>query len=162
MGIELEGRKTLPAHLELRANVALIRSETKFVRSRIDFPGGIRQYIPIDTLTRTMYGQAPYVINGILAYNSDSLGLSVAVSYNVQGERLVITSDNPNIPDVYEQPRHLLDVKVTKKLGKHFGTSLTVRDVFNSSVIRSYKGSDVVFDKYTYGTNYILSFSYKL
>jgi outer membrane receptor for ferrienterochelin and colicin len=161
-GIEIEGKKILPAHFDLRANVAFIKSETNFVRSRLDFPGGVKEYIPIDTLTRTMFGQAPYVVNGMLTYTADSLGLSVSVNYNVQGARLVITSDNPFIPDIYEKPRHLLDAKVIKSLGKHFSASLTVRDLLNTSIVREYKDTNVEFDRYTYGTNYILSVLYKL
>jgi hypothetical protein len=161
-GVEVEGKKILTKHFDVRANIAVIKSETHFVRSRIDFPGGVRQYIPEDTVTRTMFGQAPYLVNGILTYKADSLGLSVSLSYNLQGSRLVIASDNPAIPDIYELPRHLIDLKATKKIGKHFSTSLTVRDILNSSIIRSYKDWNIVYDKYTYGTNYLFSVAYKL
>ena len=161
-GIELEGKKLIGKHFEFRTNVALINSKTEFVRNRMDISGGVKKYIPLDTLTRTMFGQAPYVLNGILTYSADSLGLSVTASYNVQGERLVITSDNPSVPDVYELPRQLMDVKVTKKIGKHFSAGLTIRDILNASVTRSYKDWNIIYDKYTYGTNYVLGISYKL
>ena len=135
-GVELEGRKYFMKHFEAGANVSLTWSQTKYVRSRTDLSGGIKEYIPIDTLTRTMFGQAPYVINGLITYRADSLGLSVTLSYNVQGSRLVITSANPGIPDVYETPRHLLDAKITKTIRKHFSVSFTVRDILNSPVKR--------------------------
>jgi hypothetical protein len=161
-GFELEGRKVLAGHFEIGANIAMIWSQTKFVRNRTDLSEGIKTYIPIDTLTRTMYGQAPYVVNGILTYRADSIGFSVTASYNVQGARLVITSANPAIPDVYEMPRHLLDVKVNKRFGKHFNVNLTVRDILNSPVTRTYKDWDIEYDEYHYGTSYVLGVSYKL
>ncbi len=126
---------------------------------------GPRVYIPVDTVSRTMFGQAPYVVNSMLTYNFDSLGMTVTVGYNVQGARLVIASDNSERPDVYELPRHLFDIKITSKLGRHFGVSFTVKDVLNSPVRRSYNNNDgftLDYDNYQYGTNYLLGFSYKL
>jgi hypothetical protein len=165
-GIEIEGRKIISRHFEAGANITLVNSNTNYVRTRFELSNGIKTYIPLDTISRTMFGQAPYVLNGILTYRADSIGLIVTASYNVQGARLVIASDNPSIPDVYEMPRNVIDIKISKRIGRHFGISLTVRDLLNTPIRRSYKyeeGFNVLdYDKYTYGTNYILSFSYKL
>ncbi len=161
-GIELEGKKKINKHFEFRANIAIINSQTKFVRNRVDLSNGVKEYIPLDTLTRTMFGQAPYVVNGILTYTADSLGLSATLSYNVQGQRLVITSGNPSIADVYELPRDLLDVKVMKRLGKHFSASITVRDILSAPTSRTYKDSEFIYDKISYGTTYVFGILYKL
>ncbi|MEO8149683.1 MAG: carboxypeptidase-like regulatory domain-containing protein [Bacteroidia bacterium] len=164
-GIELEGKKVLTKNFDLNANVTLANSETKFVRTRLEISSGIKNYIPVDTLTRTMYGQAPYVVNGILSYHADSIGLTLTLSYNIQGKRLVIASDNKEVPDIYEQPRNLLDFKVSKNLGRHFIVSLTIRDVLNTSIVRSYNytdGTNLDYDKYSFGTNYELGVIYKL
>lgn len=165
-GIELEGRKKITSHLDFRANVALMNSSTEFVRTRIAIgSGGVREYIPGDTITRPMFGQAPFVINAMLSYTADSIGLSVSLSYNVQGARLAIASDNKEIPDVYELPRHLMDIKIIKRLSKHFNASFTIRDLLNSPIQRSYKypeGYTLDYDKFRYGTNYILGISYNL
>jgi hypothetical protein len=165
LGIEIEGGKKLTKQLEFRANVSLINSITNFIRKRIEInPLGIKDYIAVDTIKRTMFGQAPYVINGILSYHADSLGLILTLSYNVQGPKLTIASDVKEIPDIYEIPRHLLDMKATKTLGKFFNISFTVKDILNSPIRRSYKTINgwVDYDKYRYGTSYILSLSYKL
>lgn len=160
MGIEFEARKSIVKQLEFRTNVTLVRSRTTFVRKQ---EVGTNNYIPIDTITRPMFGQAPYIINGILSYTSDSLGLTLTLSYNIQGPRLALSSVIKDVPDVYELPRHLLDFKVTKKLGKHFSTSLTVRDILNSPIRRAYKFDnwDTNYDLYKYGTNYVLGLSYQ-
>ncbi len=164
-GIELEGRKKLGKSLDFRANVSLIYSQTEFVRTRTEISGGVKSYIPQDTVSRSMFGQAPFVINGIATYTADSLGLTATLSYNVQGPRLVIAADVKEIPDIYEQPRNLFDLKVSKTIGKHFSVNFTVRDILNSSVRRTYDYSDgesLDYDNYRYGTNYILGFVYKL
>jgi outer membrane receptor protein involved in Fe transport len=159
-GIELEGRKAITKHFEFRANVTFVKSQTTFVRY-ISY-GNI--LLPVDTIKRSMFGQAPYVLNGMLVYKADSIGLTLTVSYNVQGPRLALSSVRQNVPDIYELPRQLLDFKVTKKLGKHFSASLTVRDILNSAITRAYKFDtwDVKYDSYKYGTNYVLGISYQL
>ncbi|MGZ4033535.1 MAG: carboxypeptidase-like regulatory domain-containing protein [Bacteroidia bacterium] len=164
-GIEIEGRKGIIKNLEFRANFTLVKSLTSYVRTRQEVVGGTVMTYNEDTVTRPMFGQAPYIVNGILTYTSDSLGLTATLSYNVQGPRLVIGSNNKSIPDVYELQRHLLDFKVSKKVGKHFSVSVTIRDILNSPVTRVYKyddGSQIIFDKYRWGTNYILSVLYKI
>ncbi|HKR06104.1 MAG TPA: TonB-dependent receptor [Bacteroidia bacterium] len=162
-GVELEGKKVLAKNFDIGANVTIVESHSKYVRTTILIGGGsVKIYLPQDTVTRTMFGQAPYVVNAILSYKAEKLGLVCTASYNVQGERLVIASDNAAIPDIYEQPRHLADFKVTKTLGKHFSVSGTVRDILNTSVERKYHGTGTIYDTYNYGTNYVLGISYKL
>jgi hypothetical protein len=111
-----------------------------------------------------MFGQAPYIVNGILSYASDSLGITATVSYNVQGPRLVLTGILKGRPDVYEMPRHTVDMKVSKTLSKHFSMSLTVRDLLNAPVRRAYKipSGYIDYDSFRYGTNFQVGLSYKL
>ena len=114
-----------------------------------------------------MFGQAPYLINSIVSYTSDSLGFTATLSYNIQGPRLVIGGLVKENADVYELPRNIIDFKITKTLGKHFSTSLTVRDILNTPFRRSYlvnlpNNTWVDFDNFRYGTNFVLGISYKL
>lgn len=164
-GLEVEFRKGIIKGLEFRANVTLVKSFTSYVRTRQEVIGTTVTVFYEDTVKRSMFGQAPYIINGILSYTSDSLGLTATVSYNVQGPRLVIGSNNKATPDIYELQRHLLDFKVSKKLGKHFSVSFTIKDILNSPVKRAFKyedGDEIIFDQYRWGTNYLLGISYKL
>jgi len=168
-GVELEARKGLGKHLEFRANATFVQSQTNFIQKQLQINSGVKEYITLDTIQRTMFGQSPYVLNAMLTYNSDTLGLGVTVSYNVQGPRLVLVSNN-GAPDIFELPRHLIDCKITKNIGKHFSTSFTVRDILNAPIRRSYKykdsnefqdGYSLDFDKYRFGTNYVLAVVYK-
>ncbi len=164
-GVELEGRKKIGKHFDFRANLSLIYSQTEFIRTRLDISGGVKNYIPQDTVSRSMFGQAPFVVNSMVTYTSDSIGLAVTLSYNVQGPRLVVAADVKEVPDIYELPRHLFDLKISKSIGKHFSMSLTVRDIFNSPIRRSYNyesGWDLNYDNYRYGTNFIVGLTYKI
>ena len=163
-GVELEGKKQLGNHFEFRANVTLVKSNAEFVRKDLQIIDGVKVYTIVDTIYRPMFGQAPYLFNSILTYSADSLGLTATVSYNVQGPRLVIAGSIKGRPDVYEIPRHLVDFKVSKTIGKHYLASLTVRDILNAPVRRAYNlpSGYVDYDNFRYGTNFLVSFAYKL
>jgi outer membrane receptor protein involved in Fe transport len=156
LGIEVEGKKTLLKNFDFRANITVVNSKTTIVHKR-------GETWSTDTITHTMYGQAPYIVNGILSYSSEKYNLSCALSYNVQGPKLVITN-NYGIPDIFEMPRHMLDFKISKSIGKYFSASLKIRDILNTATRRAYKYSAGWwdFDSYTYGTNYIFGISYNL
>ncbi len=160
-GVELEGRKKLPFNFELKANVTLVKSESDVVRKRIVVENGIKAFVPIDTITRTMYGQAPYVVNVILGYSADSLGLQITASYNLQGKRLVI-AESDLLSNIYELPRHHVDFKISKKLGKHFSTSFTLRDVLNTPVRLAGDGWKLDYENIKYGRSFSLGISYRL
>jgi outer membrane receptor protein involved in Fe transport len=162
-GLEFEGKKSLGPNFEIRANVTLVKSNSAFVRKEQSLVNNLYKYTPLDTINRPMFGQAPYIINGIMTYKSDSLGISASLSYNVQGPRLVITGVVKGFPDVYEMPRHTIDFKISKKLGKRYSTSLMVRDILNARVRRAYKTSAgyIDYDNFRYGTNFIVSLAYK-
>jgi len=163
-GLEFEGKKGLGKQFEVRANITLVESKSAFVRKDEFIVNGIKQYVILDTINRPMFGQAPYIINAISTFKSDSLGLSASLSYNVQGPRLAITGVIKGRPDVYEMPRNTIDFKITKKLGKHFNTSLMVRDILNTKVRRAYRMNNgyIDYDNFRYGTNFIVSIAYKL
>jgi hypothetical protein len=164
-GLEIEFRKGIIKGLEFRANLTLVKSFTSYVRTRQEVIGSTVTTYYEDTVKRSMFGQAPYIINGILSYTNDSLGLIATVSYNLQGPRLVIGSNNKAVPDIYELQRHLLDFKISKKFGKHFSLSFTIKDLLNAPIKRAYiyeDGEELLFDKYRWGTNYLLGISYKL
>jgi hypothetical protein len=110
VGLEVEGVKKLTKNLEIRANVTAIKSETNVVmKSRKDV-NGVIVLTPYDTLVRPMYGQAPFIINAIVNYNFEKSRVNVTLSYNIQGKRLVIAATE-NVPDVYEMPRNVIDLK---------------------------------------------------
>jgi outer membrane receptor for ferrienterochelin and colicin len=142
VGAEFEGKRKLTKKFEGRTNITFVKSATEVVQSTIYVSNGIKNFAPIDTVKRTMFGQAPYIFNAILTYNEDSLGLSVSLSYNVQGPRLVLSVGQTDVPDIFELPRNTIDLKVSKKLGEHFIVSLTGRDLLNAPIARAYNYSD--------------------
>lgn len=162
-GIEVEGKLKLNAHFEFRSNISVVKSFTRVEDRRLSIEDGIKTWIVVGILERTMFGQAPYVVNGILNYTGNK-GLSASLSYNVQGAKLVLTSIDAS-PNIYELPRHLLNFKIAQTLGKHFNVSFTIKDILNDPVRRSYKfaqGFLLDFDHYRYGSDYSIGISYNL
>ena len=156
VGVEIEGSKTFLKNFDVMGNVTFI--DSKAVINEVI--NGISR----DTITRSMYGQSPFIINGILSYKSSRAGLSAALSYNVQGPKLVFVTITQSQPDVYELPRHLLDFKISKSLGKHFSVELKIRDMLNSRVVWAYddQGFKTEYEGYNFGTTYTFSVAYKL
>jgi len=160
-GIEIEGKKDIASWLEFRANITLVESRSAFNTSYTKPDGYVVGGREID---RTMLDQAPYVINTMLTYTAKKARLTASVSYNIQGARVISTGSYQDIPDVYELPRNLVDLKISKSVGKHYSFSLKVIDVLNTAIVRAYKinnNFDLVYDKYKYGTNYVAAFAYK-
>jgi hypothetical protein len=153
-GIEVEGKKAVIDNLFLGANLTLVQSNTKV--DLTGYTGGIAR-----TIDRPMFGQAPYVVNGLIDYTSDRTGITVALSYNIQGPKLAIISEN----DIYEIPRHQFDMKLSKSIGEHFSTELKIRNLLNQPVVFSYQNEnnfDFIYDSYNYGSSYVFSLSYTL
>lgn len=164
-GIELDGKKSINKYFDVMANLTLVQSNASYVLPYIEFAGGEKVYKPIRHVSQPMFGQSPYIVNVILSYTApEKLGLNATLSFNRQGKRLVLIQASSSIPDVYEMPRNMLDFKVTKKLGKRFSAGLTVYNIFNASYVRSYvgAGTNVAYDKFTYGTSFVGSLIYKL
>lgn len=165
VGIEVEGKKDITSHFEARANIAVINSETNFNFKTVKIVNGIRTEVPGEIVKRKMFGQSPYVINAILSYRWEVPKILITTSYNIQGKKLVIASDEL-APAVYELPRNVLDVKITKELGKHFVLALNIRDILNEPVTREYDGNESngskKYDSFRWGTNYNLGVTYRL
>jgi hypothetical protein len=173
-GVEIEGRKLLTSSLEFRANVTFVDSRSTPSNSTV-FEGDVTSSPNINGKTYTLLGQAPYVVNTMLTYTSKKGGLTASVNYNIQGTRLVIIGGETNPFDIYELPRHLVDFKVSKSLGKHFTASLKINDVLasvkfwkfkdlNTNIVRAYKvGEDfpLIYDSFNWGTNYVVALAYK-
>jgi TonB-dependent receptor len=66
---------------------------------------------------RPMFGQSPYVLNAFVNFQNDSVGITLNLTYNVQGKKLAVVGVG-SLPDVYEQPFHSLNFKASKMIGK--------------------------------------------
>ena len=92
---------------------------------------------------RPMQGQSPYLVNTGFYWNSENSGWQAAILYNRIGKRIVGVGrnvgsaggeDTANVPDSYEMPRNVIDLSLSKNIGKHVNIKLSVRDLLNEKV----------------------------
>jgi outer membrane receptor for ferrienterochelin and colicin len=73
------------------------------------------------------------VANVALDWNHEKSKTRVRALYNVFGARISQVGLN-GIPDVYEQPRHLVDLSVAQGVGEHLDFKATIENVLNAPV----------------------------
>jgi outer membrane receptor protein involved in Fe transport len=107
---------------------------------------------------RPLTGQSPFVVNVGLDYAREQSGTRARLVYNVAGRRLAQVGSY-ELPDVYEQPRHQLDLTLGQKLGKHVDLKATAENLLDSPVLFT-QGEDVEDDdanttnRYTLGRTF--------
>ena len=164
-GVEVEIRRNLD-FINIFKNYSVVFNGS-LINSKVVFANGS------NAAERPMYGQSPYIINAGMFYQKPEWGLSFNIMYNVIGKRIVIVgvqnqNATDNIPDYYEQPRNLLDISATKKLGKHFELKAGLKDAFHNPVkiTQTFENGgqkrEEVFRQYSSSSLFSLGLSYKL
>jgi len=130
-GIETDIRKSL-GFISGAENFSVILNAT-LIKSRIRFAKGDLNR------DRSLQGQSPYMVNAGLFYYNNNNGLMVTLLYNVIGKRIVaVGRPSPNewedIPNIYEMPRNVLDLAISKKLGEKIEIKLGIKDILNEKV----------------------------
>ncbi len=131
-GIETDIRKSLgfisgAENFSIILNAALIKSKVQFDAGDLN-------------RNRSLQGQSPYMVNAGLFYYNDNNGLMITALYNIIGKRIVaVGRPSPNqwedIPNIYELPRNVLDLAVSKKLNRKVEIKLGIKDILNQRVL---------------------------
>lgn len=83
---------------------------------------------------RPLQGQSPVIINAGLQYLDPKFDYGIAISYNYVGRRIVIVG-NTDEPNIWENPRHVLDLQVSKTFKERLELKLNVRDAIAQNLI---------------------------
>ncbi|MEP6692112.1 MAG: TonB-dependent receptor [Gemmatimonadaceae bacterium] len=128
-GVELEVRKGLGSFarslspLSVFGNATVMQSQIRLT------PGSASQ-----NRERPMVGQAPYVVNGGLAYAAAEGRATATVLYNVVGRRVWAAGTNPR-PDSYELARSSMDVTLQLPLFRAFSAKIDGKNLLDAPVI---------------------------
>lgn len=164
-GVEVELRKRLNfinsglfERLTVYANAAYIKGAVRF--------GGITSDNPLQ-------GQSPYLINGGISYTSANDDFSINALYNKVGPRLRFRAALGAALNIYERPRDVVDVQISKKFAhKKLEAKLTVSDILaqpfawyykfepNPSNINYNAATDKIINSFRYGATTTLSLKY--
>lgn len=128
-GIELEYRFNLGWLLSEQNNKFLaattIFSNFAYIISEVHTDGiqGARASM------RPLQGQSPYIINAGVQFQEPVTQFAFSAAVNQIGRRIAIVG-NTSEPDIYENPRLVLDLQVSKVFYKKLEVKLNVRDLF--------------------------------
>jgi hypothetical protein len=142
-GVEAEIRKgfaqassSFLQNLTLVANASLIKSKVNLgqVVEGPDLSGAIQKYdlTGITDSKRPMANQSPYLVNAGVYYAEPS-GWQWNVLYNVFGQRIFAVGNLDN-PTVYEMPRNVIDLNISKKFKSNLELRLGIQDILNQPV----------------------------
>ncbi|NQX92897.1 MAG: TonB-dependent receptor, partial [Flavobacteriales bacterium] len=107
---------------------------------------------------RPLFGQSPYIVNTILTYTNDSIGFNTALSFNVQGEKLILVTKG-GLPDIYQQPMPTLDFSINKIFKQRFQIGFRIQNILAPDNRKIYTYKDVEYDWNTYNIGRTFSFS---
>ena len=163
-GLELEARKNLGflseslKDINLALNATYIQSATRIESDELT---EIRATDPDHLPTRPMYGQSPYIFNGMLSYANEPKGLNFTAGFNVSGPKLVLITPG-GTPDVYDQPRGALDMSITKKLGQQFLLKVQGRNLLDPDYHQTYafNNDTYTFQRFSMGRTFSIGVSY--
>jgi outer membrane receptor for ferrienterochelin and colicin len=159
-GFEIEGRKKLSKRFTLQANGS-------YINSKIDDAAL--------NVSRALQGQSPYIINTGLLYDVVEKGFNATVLFNQVGKRIYLVGDiqaGAGAPDVYENPRALVDFQISKKFSNNKAEiRFTISDILNQrQIFYQNNNSDTEYDKANdatrfsrkFGTTYGVTLNYSL
>jgi outer membrane receptor protein involved in Fe transport len=123
-GAEIDIRKKLNNRFTFQANGS-------YINSKIDDANiGI---------SRPLQGQSPYLVNLALLYDVVEKGFNMTALFNQVGKRIYLVGDiqaGAGSPDVYENPRALVDFQVSKKFANNKAeVKFTIADLLNQRQI---------------------------
>ena len=128
VGVETEIRKSLLDLSERKfiQNTQLILNAS-YIRSRVNFGNdAVGQ-----ASNRPLQGQSPYIINTGLYYQDADNGWQMSLLYNVIGRRIFMVGNYAE-PTVYEMPRNVIDLSVSKTIG-NLEVKLGIQDILNQA-----------------------------
>jgi outer membrane receptor protein involved in Fe transport len=159
-GFEIEGRKKLTKRFTLQANGSYINSKIDDAALNVN---------------RALQGQSPYLLNTGLLYDVVEKGFNTTLLFNRIGKRIFLVGDiqaGAGSPDVYENPRSLIDFQISKKFADNkaeirFSVSdiLNQRQIFyqNNNTNTDYNTStDAIRLSRKFGTTFGITLNYAL
>lgn len=143
-GVEVEFRKGFAnsssaflQNIQLVGNASIIRSRINLGNSVLapDLSGRIQNYdlTGLTDKNRSLANQSPYLVNAGVYYANPATSWQWNVLYNVAGQRIFAVG-NFEDPAVYEMPRHVVDLNISKTFNKQFELRLGIQDILNQPV----------------------------
>ncbi|UOQ53502.1 TonB-dependent receptor [Hymenobacter cellulosivorans] len=172
VGVEVEARKSL---LDVTDSRFLQRFSfvvnASLIRSRVDLDTTKAENRDFAVTNRPLQGQSPYVVNFGTFYQDDEHHWQISAQYNIIGPRLAFVGDKTQNYSVFDLPRHVVDLAVTKGFKSHLEVRAGVQNLLNQQVRQYYDidrngkingfEKDAVFARYRRGVYSTLGLTYR-
>jgi TonB-dependent receptor len=162
-GFEVEARRGLGFladsldEFSLGFNAAYLLSTVQLTPAEIE---NRTQFLGDSSDTRPLFDQSPYIFNLDATWDHKAWGTTATVVFSLSGPRITIAG--LATPDIYEQPAPQLDFILGQKLGENFKLRLSVRNVLDPEIERTYgnTANAPLYSSYTRGLSFGLSVGY--
>lgn len=122
-----------------------------------------------EDINRPLQDQSPFIVNATLNYDLPQHGFLASLTYNVFGRRLNVIG-TAGFPDIYEMPRHTLDLTLSKQFGKYITLKAGIQNLVDAryllrldrDVSGSIEDTDPIIEDYRLGRYYSLGVSFTL
>ncbi len=168
-GVEFEIRKSMDFISEKLSKLIFVGNAT-FLKSEVTIVSQSNTNVKTE-VDRPLYGQSPYLINAGFQYSNKSWNMTAL--YNRIGPRLSLVGDpgGAGFYDIYESPRNLVDLMISKRLWEGKGElKFTIADLLNNQYAfydnptngasYDFDGGDRINYAYRPGTTLTLGFTY--
>lgn len=109
-------------------NYAYIVSEVQFDKSL--------STVNTSFSSRPLQGQSPYILNGSFQFYDPKSTFSAAIFVNRIGRRIAVVKEKDGqVPDLWENPRTVIDFSVSKTFFKHYEFKLGISDILAQDLV---------------------------
>lgn len=164
-GIEAEVRKNFDFISPGFENLVLY-ANASFIKSTVS----TENIANTKTGSRPLFGQSPYIVNASLQYTEPKTNIGASLLFNQAGSRLFLIAGYYD-DIIWEKPRPILDVKISKSFAKNGNIEFSWGDILHQNAIffndlnenKKYDGATtdrIVINK-RYGYSMSLAVSYR-
>lgn len=163
-GIELELRKDF-SFITKSLQTLVFYANTSFIKSKVDTVGIFES----KKSTRPLFGQSPYIVNVSLQYTEPKTNIGLSILFNKTGPRIWLL-DQYYSRIVFEEPRPILDLKISKTFLKNGLVEFSWGDILHKSTKffndvdgngKYNKGRDLITIERKFGYTMSLAVSYR-
>jgi CRISPR/Cas system CMR-associated protein Cmr5 small subunit len=163
LGFISNNKKSFWKDISVFSNLAYMKSEVRLVSKSADSSDLV--------VKRRLQGQSPYIINAGFSYINEKRNVGVTVIFNRIGERIIAVGNQTYVSDLYEAPRNMMDLQLSKKLKNRMEFKASINDILSNPLVYYYNSSDKLsyqpdadfkFLQQQQGRNFSLSFSYQI
>jgi TonB-dependent receptor len=130
-GIEFEIRQNLGLFSDVLKTVTM-SGNLSLIESRVDLGSGGTAQVQTSN-ERALAGQSPYLLNLGIGYIHPRYGTQLNLFYHTFGERISEVGAN-DLPDVYEQPHHDLDLTANHPLTRNLKLKFGFKNILDSEI----------------------------